>query len=197
MENLKALFPLSFLRILPENINYVSRYTCMCTQICIFPPPPFFFGHAVQHVGSQLPNQGSNPRPLQWKCRVLTTGPTSPYIPSYLHRICYACLVCIFFMSNKPQLSFSVNIQRFTACQCRGHGFDPWSGKIPHAAEQLSPCATTTEPAATEPTYLQLVLRNKRSHHNEKPAHHNEEQPPLAATRESLRAVTKTHLSQK
>ena len=25
-------------------------------------------------------------------------------------------------------------------------GFDPWSGKIPHAAEQLSPCTTTTEP---------------------------------------------------
>ena len=21
--------------------------------------------------------------------------------------------------------------------QCRGHGFEPWSGKIPHAAEQL------------------------------------------------------------
>ncbi|XP_073657573.1 serologically defined colon cancer antigen 8 isoform X3 [Tursiops truncatus] len=29
----------------------------------------------------------------------------------------------------------------------RRHGFDPWSGKIPHAVEQLSPCATTTEPA--------------------------------------------------
>ena len=27
----------------------------------------------------------------------------------------------------------------------QGHGFQPWSGKIPHAAEQLSPCATTTE----------------------------------------------------
>ena len=27
----------------------------------------------------------------------------------------------------------------------RSHGFEPWSGKIPHAAEQLSPCATTTE----------------------------------------------------
>ena len=27
-----------------------------------------------------------------------------------------------------------------------GHGFEPWSGKIPHAAEQLSPCAITTEP---------------------------------------------------
>ena len=26
-------------------------------------------------------------------------------------------------------------------------GFEPWSGKISHAAEQMSPCATTTEPA--------------------------------------------------
>ena len=26
-------------------------------------------------------------------------------------------------------------------------GFDPWSRKIPHAVEQLRPCATTTEPA--------------------------------------------------
>ena len=29
--------------------------------------------------------------------------------------------------------------------QCRGHGFEPWSRKIPHAAEQLSPCATAAE----------------------------------------------------
>ena len=28
---------------------------------------------------------------------------------------------------------------RESACQCRGHGFEPWSGKIPHAAEQLGP----------------------------------------------------------
>ena len=34
-----------------------------------------------------------------------------------------------------------------SACWCRGPGFEPWSGKIPHATEQLSPCATTTEPA--------------------------------------------------
>ena len=32
-----------------------------------------------------------------------------------------------------------------SVCQCRGNGFDPWSGKIPHAAGQMSPCATTTE----------------------------------------------------
>ena len=38
-----------------------------------------------------------------------------------------------------------------SACQCRGHGFEPWSGRIPHAAEQLGPWATTTEPARLEP----------------------------------------------
>ena len=31
------------------------------------------------------------------------------------------------------------------------HGFDPWSGKIPHASEQLSPCASATEPALLSP----------------------------------------------
>ena len=33
-----------------------------------------------------------------------------------------------------------------SACQGGRHRFHPWSGKIPRAAEQLSPCATTTEP---------------------------------------------------
>ena len=62
--------------------------------------------------------------------------------------------------------------------------------KIPHAVEQLSPCATTTEPelyslraTTTEacvpqlvkPAHLEPVLCNKRSHRNEKPAHHNKE----------------------
>ena len=28
----------------------------------------------------------------------------------------------------------------------RGHGFDPFSGKIPHAAGHLNPCATSSEP---------------------------------------------------
>ena len=38
-----------------------------------------------------------------------------------------------------------------TQCQCRGHGFNPWSGKIPHAVEQLSPWATATEPVLESP----------------------------------------------
>ena len=27
-----------------------------------------------------------------------------------------------------------------------GFGFNPWSGKIPHATEHVSPCTTTPEP---------------------------------------------------
>ena len=34
---------------------------------------------------------------------------------------------------------------RESACQCRGHGFNPWSGKIPHVVGQLSLCTTNTE----------------------------------------------------
>ena len=38
-----------------------------------------------------------------------------------------------------------------SACQCRGHAFEPWSGRIPHAAEQLSTCTTAAEPALWSP----------------------------------------------
>ena len=31
------------------------------------------------------------------------------------------------------------------------HGFDPWSGKIPHATEQVSLCATTAKPSLQGP----------------------------------------------
>ena len=79
-----------------------------------------------------------------------------------------------------------------SACQRRGHGFEPWSGKIPHATEQLGPWATITEPACLEP-----VLRSKRGRDRERPAHRDEEWPPLAATRESPRTETKTQHSQK
>ena len=50
-----------------------------------------------------------------------------------------------------------------SACQCRGHRFEPWSGKIPHAAEQLGPWDTITEPARLEP-----VLRHKRGRSEER-----------------------------
>ena len=52
-------------------------------------------------------------------------------------------------------------------------------------------------PQLLKPTHLEPVLRNKRSHRNEKPAHRNEEWLPLDATRESPCAATKTQCSQK
>ena len=52
-------------------------------------------------------------------------------------------------------------------------------------------------PQLLKPTRLEPVLRNKRSHRNEKPVHRNQEQSPLATTRESPRAATKTQCSQK
>ena len=79
-----------------------------------------------------------------------------------------------------------------SACQCGGNGFEPWSGRIPHAAEQLGPWATITEPARLEP-----VLRNKRGQDSERPAHRDEEWPPLAATRENPSTETKTQHSHK
>ena len=79
-----------------------------------------------------------------------------------------------------------------SACQCRGHRFEPWSGRIQHAAEWLGPWATTTEPAHLEP-----VLHNRRGRDSERPVHCDEEWPPLAPTRESPRTETKTQHSQK
>ena len=91
-----------------------------------------------------------------------------------------------------------------SACQCRGHGFDPWSGKIPRAVERLSLCAPNTEPVShnyvlqlLKPAHLEPVLRNRRGHSSEEPPHRKEEWPPLAATGESPRTATKTQCSQK
>ena len=57
--------------------------------------------------------------------------------------------------------------------------------------------ARARAPQPLKPVHLEPVLHNKRSHCNEKHARHKEEQPPLAATRESPRAATKTQRSLK
>ena len=44
-------------------------------------------------------------------------------------------------------------------------------------------------PQLLKPAHPEPVLRNKRSHHNEKPVHCNKEKPLLAATRESPRTA--------
>ena len=95
---------------------------------------------------------------------------------------------------NLPRKLLLIKIQRQglpwwrsgweSACWCRGHGFEPWAGKVPRAAERLGPWATTAETARLEP-----VFRNRRGR--------DEEWPPLATTRESPRTEMKTQHSQK
>ena len=77
-----------------------------------------------------------------------------------------------------------------------GRSHKPWSNKA-RAPQLLTLRSRAREPQLLKPTRLEPVLRNKRSHRSEKPAHRNEEYPPLATTRESPQAATKTQCSQK
>ena len=57
--------------------------------------------------------------------------------------------------------------------QRRGHGFDPWSGSIPHAVKQLSLGTKTAEPKGCGcwgPWALEPMLCSRRNHYNERPA---------------------------
>ena len=78
-----------------------------------------------------------------------------------------------------------------SACQWGRHGFDPQSGKIPHAGAIKPSChnhwACVLEPGDS----------NKRSHHSEKPAHHNSRVPPLSANYSEAHRAVKTQNSQK
>ena len=68
-----------------------------------------------------------------------------------------------------------------SACQCRRHRFDPWSGRIPQALGTAKSgrhnfWACTLEPRNRNywsPCALEPALRNKRCHLNEKPVHRN------------------------
>ena len=75
-----------------------------------------------------------------------------------------------------------------SASQCRRDGFNPWSGKILYATEQLTPCTATTKPCMLQP------VLHKRSHHSEKLKHQTKSKPLLTATRER-HAATKTQHS--
>ena len=69
-----------------------------------------------------------------------------------------------------------------SACQRRRHRLDPWSGKIPRAAERLSPCTPTTEPTSCNdcrPRAPEPVLQHER---RLRPT--ARERPPLATARE-------------
>ena len=122
--------------------------------------------------------------PWDYNCLLQSCLPLTPY---------FLLLNLLLFEEGHGGLSWWSSGWEAT-CQWKGHRFDLWTGKLPHAVEQQSPGATTTEPvfeslcaAPTEawvprllnPT-LELVLHNKRSHHKEKPTCYNKSNPHLA-----------------
>ena len=60
-------------------------------------------------------------------------------------------------------------------CQCKRYGFDPWSQKIPHAADQLSPCTTTAKLLLQSPgtAAIEPMFCDEKSHCNQTPKHHS------------------------
>ena len=87
------------------------------------------------------PKQGLNLYALRWEHGVPTTGPPgkSPMIGSTGTS---GLISTIIYIQHFPGGTLDEN----PLANPRGHGFDSWSGKIPHAEGQLSLWATTTEP---------------------------------------------------
>ena len=81
-----------------------------------------------------------------------------------------------------------------SACQCREHGFNPWSGKSPLPVQQVSPCATTIESvlqgpcSTTREAATSLVVWDACIPLENSPAGHNQRK---------VHAATKTQHSQK
>ena len=78
---------------------------------------------------------------------------------------------------------------------------DPGRSHMPrskwaHAPQLLSLCSKAQELELLRPMYPEPTLPNKRSHCNEKLVNWNQEEPLRAASRESLRAATKTQHNQ-
>ena len=71
-----------------------------------------------------------------------------------------------------------------SACRCRGHGFVPRSGKIPHAAERLVLWATAAGPVRPEPE-----LRNGRGHGSERPAYRKRKNKLTTTTKRHRLAI--------
>ena len=82
------------------------------------------------------------------------------------------------------------------SCPGLGRSHMLWSNKA-CAPQLLSLHSRACKPQLLKPVHLKPVFCNKRSHLNKKPAYHNEEWPPLATTKESPRAATKTQHSHK
>ena len=86
---------------------------------------------------SACPPQGSRDGPS-----ARTGGPSS--LVGWPHSL---TMDCFSRGRKKPALDFpGGTVDANPPVNCRGHGFNPWSGEIPHTSVQLSPGATAAEP---------------------------------------------------
>ena len=70
----KSVFYTTLKSIMPlrkKGRSFFKSYFCVLLYLLNL----FILFLATRHVGLQFPDQGLNPLPLKWKCRVLTTGP--------------------------------------------------------------------------------------------------------------------------
>ena len=103
-------------------------------------------------------------------------------VAKHLIQVYSKCQRNMYYRTSLEEVPSSLEVQNPLAHA--GHEFEPYSRKIPHAAVQLSPCATASEPAhqsplaTTKTICLEPELRSKRSYHDEKRMHHSQTVAP-------------------
>ena len=133
-------------RLFPRNLKGKLRNTWKKAERCIFGKTLGRTSRATLETWSSLPKHNDLPMGVIIRFTIFSV---------------------LLFNTIMLNLGISLMVQYLGFClPMRGHWFDPWSGKIPHATGQLNPCYTTPEASTLEPT-----LSNKRSHHTEKPKH--------------------------
>ena len=83
-----------------------------------------------------------------WKATVHRVAKSQTQLSDlHFHFLKQALIIWKFLLFNSWGLTWCSSGQEFSL-QCRGHGLNPWSGsQDPTCHGQLSPCATTSEPA--------------------------------------------------
>ena len=88
---------------------------------------------------------------------------------------------CIWYLWRIPLGPYWWLSGKESACQCRRQEFDPWSGKIPHATEQLSLCTKLLKLVHSRVRALQqeklLQWKTYALQPRAAPAHRNQRKP--------------------
>ena len=125
---------------IPSQLVTLCQIRCLCAQSCLTfcnpmdwsPPGSSVHGFSRQEywTGLPFPSPGDLPNPgIKPASPALAGRSFATRLPGKLQKD-----------AGLPQKLSGEE----STCQCRRHGFEPRSGKVPHATEQLNPCATTT-----------------------------------------------------